>query len=59
LFNGIAFLLLTKFSTFSVSPNALALLAVAALISVEGTFVEQLGDLVGVKVTLACFISHH
>lgn len=56
LFDCVSFLLLAGLSTFSISADTMALLAVAPYISVVGTLVEELGDFIGVEISPGDFV---
>jgi hypothetical protein len=57
LFDCVSFFLLVEFCAFTVASDALALLAAAAFVAVEGALVEQFGHLVRVEVGEDGFIS--
>jgi hypothetical protein len=58
LLNGIPLLLLAQFGTLSVSADALALLAIAAIVSIEGAFIEQFRHFICVEVSFGDLAPH-
>lgn len=55
-FDRISLHFLVSLGTFPVPADAIALLAVTPLISVEGTLFEEFGDLIVVKIGLGDFV---
>ena len=55
-FDRISLHFLVGLGAFPIPADTIALLAVAPLISIEGTLVEQFGDLIGVEICLGDFV---